>query len=58
MLGTYVKQTIKIEGRVVTLITDGRELKREFSTPEEAGQIYDRFKKEIEFSAKRGFGTL
>lgn len=39
-----VNQTIRINGRVVTLITDGRELTKICSSTDEANHIYNYYK--------------
>ncbi len=43
-----VKQTIKREGRTVTLITDGRTLTKTYNTETEAKTIYAKYKAMIE----------
>lgn len=43
-----VTQTIRINGKTITLITDGRTLTKEFDTLEEASQVYDYYKNMID----------
>ena len=48
MTDARVTQTVHIHGRIVTLITDGRVVEREFTTPAEAENVYARYKQLIQ----------